>query len=157
MIISTMKDNLMERCIQRGWSLDEVMGCVVTKTGDLWTIDTDHPDYPSDYHPSIPDITEHLINLMKENNTKIQDAGGPGTELKNILGKFGITASPQCSCTQRMKIMNDRGIEWCKDNIEYIVNWLEEEAAKRKLPFMRFIGRKLVKSAIKRAEKKQNV
>lgn len=155
MIISTSKYHLAERCLQRGWDIEEVMGCVVTTTGDLWTIDTDHPDYPQDYHPTIPHIGNFLKELKEKQNLEIQDMGGPGTELKKILGKFGIVASPKCSCTQRMKIMNDKGNEWCRENIDYIVGWLEEEAHKRKLPFMKFLGKKLVNMAIKRSEKIQ--
>jgi len=153
MIISTSKYHLAERCIARGWDLDEVIGCVVTTTGDLWTIDTDHPDYPRDYHPSIANIKEFLQKSKEKQNLAIQDAGGPGTELKKLLSKIGIVASPKCSCTQRMHIMNKQGVQWCKDHIEEIVNWLEQEAQKRRLPFMRFLGKKLVQMAIRRSEK----
>ena len=37
---------LEQRAAERGYTLDEVMGCVVGKDGDQWTIDTDHPAYP---------------------------------------------------------------------------------------------------------------
>lgn len=37
---------LIERCLQRGYALDEVMSCVISQDGDMWTIDTYHPTYP---------------------------------------------------------------------------------------------------------------
>lgn len=78
---------------------------------------------------------------------------GPGTELKKLLKKIGIEASPNCSCNNRAKKMDEMGIEWCENNIEEIVDWLQEEASKRGLPFLRIAGRKLVRIAINRARK----
>lgn len=51
--------------------------------------------------------------------------------------------------------MDQRGIEWCKGNVELIVDWLKKEARKRRLPFSRVIGRMLVKRSIKNAERKE--
>lgn len=78
---------------------------------------------------------------------------GVGTELKKLLKFIGITASKNCSCNARAKTMNEKGIEWCKDNIDTIVGWLKEEANKRNLPFFAYAARKLVQLAIGRAEK----
>lgn len=78
---------------------------------------------------------------------------GPGTELKKLLKKIGIVATPNCSCNARANMMNFNGIEWCEKNIDTIVGWLREEATKRKLPFVDLAGRVLVKRAIKRAKK----
>jgi hypothetical protein len=78
---------------------------------------------------------------------------GVGTELKKLLKFIGITASKDCSCNARAKTMNEKGIEWCKDNIDTIVGWLKEEASKRNLPFFAYAARKLVQLAIGRAEK----
>lgn len=78
---------------------------------------------------------------------------GAGTELKKLLKTVGITASPGCSCNKRAAIMDERGVEWCEQNVDEIVGWLREEATKRKLPFVDFAGRTLVKLAIRRAKK----
>ena len=78
---------------------------------------------------------------------------GVGSELKKLLSKIGITASKTCSCNQRAREMNVRGIDWCKENIDTIVGWLREEAQKRRLPFFDFAGKQLVLLAIKRAQK----
>ena len=80
---------------------------------------------------------------------------GAGTELKKLLGMFGIKSTKNCSCNAKAKQMNERGIEWCKENKDTITSWLEEEAKKRNLPFSRFVARKIINFAISRAEKKK--
>lgn len=45
-LIKAHKSGLILRCEERGYSLDEVMSCVVEQDGDMWTVDTDHPMYP---------------------------------------------------------------------------------------------------------------
>lgn len=82
-------------------------------------------------------------------------AGGPGTELKSLLSMIGIKASPNCSCNARARKMDEMGVEWCRDNVTTIVGWLQEEASKRHLPFSRFAARKVVQTAIGRAERKK--
>lgn len=87
-----------------------------------------------------------------------QDPTGPGTFLSKTLEKIGIKSSPTCSCKARARIMNDRGNDWCADNVPLIVSWLREEAEKRKLPFIDMAGTLLVKRAIslsRAAKKKQ--
>ena len=81
---------------------------------------------------------------------------GVGTELKKLLSKIGIKATPNCLCNERAAIMDTNGIEWCENNIDTIVEWLKEEATKRKLPFIDMAGRILVKKAISNAKKLQN-
>lgn len=83
-------------------------------------------------------------------------SSGPGTEMKALLAKVGITATPTCSCNQRAKEMDDKGVQWCKDNEELILSWLKEEAAKRGLPFISLAAKLLIRRAIRNAEKKAN-
>lgn len=99
--------------------------------------------------------------LEKSNNKNIisekvseSAIGGPGTELKKILSKFGINSTPDCSCNKKAKLMNEKGIKWCENNIDTIVGWLREEATKRGLPFIDYAGKILVKKAISNAKKK---
>lgn len=140
MNIKTNKKYLIERCEQRGYNIEDVMSCVIEMNGDLWTIDTNHPAYP----------------LPKNNSTKTTkkniQIGGVGTEIKKLLSYIGIKSTPTCTCNARAKMLDEKGIQWCKENKETIVSWLEEEAKKRKLPFMKIAGRKLIDMAIKRAE-----
>lgn len=133
---------LESRCRERGYTLDEVMPCVVSQDGDQWTIDTESEFYPRQPKPG------HEPEVVAPAPTH-----GPGTELKKLLKKVGITASPDCSCNARARLMDERGIEWCEQNLDEIVGWLREEASKRGLPFMDMAGRMLVNRAIKNARK----
>ena len=45
-MITCHSKHLVDRCLQRGYTLDEAMSCVVSQDGDMWTIDTDHPAFP---------------------------------------------------------------------------------------------------------------
>jgi len=78
---------------------------------------------------------------------------GPGTALKKLLARIGITASPQCRCNKRAALMNARGPDWCEANIDTIVQWLREEAASRGLPFLDAAAKMLVRRAIRNARK----
>jgi hypothetical protein len=82
---------------------------------------------------------------------------GPGTELKALLKKVGIVASPGCSCNKRAMLMDENEAKepgWCEKNLETICDWLQEEAGKRKLPFVRMAAKILVRQAIRNARKK---
>lgn len=78
---------------------------------------------------------------------------GPGTQLKRLLSKVGIKATPNCSCNARAKKMDEMGIEWCEQNIGEIVGWLKEEAQRRNLPFLAFPTKILVQRAISAAKR----
>jgi hypothetical protein len=49
--------------------------------------------------------------------------------------------------------MNEKGVEWCEQNIDMIVGWLKEEANKRKLPFINTVAKYFVKKAINLSKK----
>lgn len=115
------------RCRERGYTLDEVMPCVVSQDGDAWTIDETHPAYPRGCLA--------------------------GTALKSLLASIGITADDNCPCNARAAEMDVRGCDWCESNIDTIVGWLREEAEKRGLPFVDLAGRMLVRRAIKNARR----
>jgi hypothetical protein len=88
----------------------------------------------------------------------ISPTSGPGTELKKLLKKVGITASPNCSCNaraRRMDVEEARETGWCEAHLDEIVGWLREEAAKRGLPFLDVAGRVIVRRAISNARKEQ--
>ena len=140
-MITTHKNNLIARCKDRGYTLEEVMSCVISQNGDMWTIDEQHKDYP-------------LKSKKKESS--IDDSGyGAGTELKKLLSYIGINSTSNCSCNKRAKIMNIKGIQWCKDNKEEILSWMQEEAQRRGLPFFKFGAKRLLNMAISKAEKKE--
>jgi hypothetical protein len=87
---------------------------------------------------------------MGKKNEELDE--GPGKELRKLLSWFA-TDTPDCECKSRAKKMNTWGVEGCRNNIETILDWLQEEAEKRGLPYVRFIAKQLVLLAISRAEK----
>jgi hypothetical protein len=131
---------LLFRCAERGYTLREIESCIISRDGDMVTVDVDHPAYPRAPKPGFSQAAAPA-------------PGGAGTELKKLLGKIGIKASPSCSCNKRAIVMDNNGIEWCENNIDTIIGWLKEEATKRKLPFIDMAGRMLVKKAISNAKK----
>lgn len=79
--------------------------------------------------------------------------GGVGSEVKKLLSRIGITASPTCQCAAKARQMDYMGVKWCEDNIDTIVGWLRDEARTRKLPYSDFAGKALLLYAIRRARK----
>lgn len=77
---------------------------------------------------------------------------GPGTVLKSLLSKFGITEQAGCGCGSMMSMMNRRGAEWCRQNVDVIVAWMVKEANQRDwlklLPFKELTAKLLVVAAI---------
>ena len=135
-MITCKKSFLEARCQERGWSLEEVMPCVVSRRGDVWTIDENHPAYPS------------------KPKAMLKVTGGPGTELKALLRLVGITSSPNCRCNAHARQMDAWGPDRCEQEMPTILGWLEEQARGRGLPFVRVAARQVVKMAIRRARKK---
>ena len=80
---------------------------------------------------------------------------GPGTELGKLLKKLRVTPAPNCKCNQHIREMNARGVQWCNDNLNTIVDWLREEADKARLPFNETLSRILIRRAIKQATKNE--
>lgn len=142
------RSHLEARCRERGYTLDEVMLCVVSQDGDEWTIDVDHPAYPRTPKP----------DFVPPRPEPAPPSHGPGTELKALLAKIGITASPDCKCNSRAIYMDRMEAEqpgWCEAHIDEIVGWLRESAAERGLPFVDIAGRVLVRRAIANARRKE--
>jgi hypothetical protein len=78
--------------------------------------------------------------------------GGPGTELKKLLAGIGIEAA-DCKCNSRAAYMDRQAAEWCESKMATIVGWLREAARDRKLPFVEFVARGVVRKAIKNARR----
>ena len=141
-MITCHRKFLAARCRQRGYTLDEVRPCIVSEDGDQITVDETHPAYP---------------RVPKTVQAKSVPQDGPGSELKSLLAKFGIHASPTCKCNAmagKMNVMESKEPGWCLSHIEEIVDVMEETAKARKLPFLRTAGRLLVKKAVKNWQKK---
>ncbi len=80
---------------------------------------------------------------------------GVGTELQNIIAKFGLRPAPNCKCQQHIREMDTNGVDWCEQNIPTITGWLREEAQRAKLPFTEIGAKRLIKRSISNAMKKQ--
>lgn len=148
-MINCLLSHLDARCRQRGYTLDEVRPCIVSEDGDQITVDETHPAYPRAAKPgvSLPPPAAPRPPAP---------TSGPGVELKKLLKRIGITATPNCSCNARARKMDEeeaREPGWCEAHIDDIVGWLREEATKRGLPFLDVAGRILVRRAIANARK----
>ena len=81
------------------------------------------------------------------------DPNGPGTILSGMLEAVGIKSAPNCSCKQRAVRMNTMGNDWCEENMSEILDWLSEEAKKRRLPFIKTAAKLIVQRAIKKSRR----
>jgi hypothetical protein len=142
-MITCHRSHLESRCVERGYTLDEVLPCVVSQNGDEWTIDTD-----SEFYPRVSRLPE----------PPAQVSNGPGTELSKLLKRFGIEPTPTCPCRAKAQEMDAWGPDECErpERVDEVVAVMREEAAARGLPFLDAAGRFLVKRAIKNARKKQH-
>lgn len=157
------REQFITICNQRGYSLDEVVGCIIADDGTTITVDETHPSYPLHPKPGFSIVKNGIVikyATTREQLISIQRAshkfGGPGTELKKLLKKFGIVPSPNCSCNARAQLMDEKEAQepgWCESNLDTIVGWLKEEAKNRKMPFIDAVGRMLVRRAIKLSKK----
>lgn len=112
----------------------------------------------SETHLQIPE--KDYDRIRSEYSTPIEPLPhrGPGTELKKLLSRIGIVATPNCKCTARAKHMDAMEAQepgWCEANIDTVVGYLREAAADRGLPFLDVAGRVLVRRAISNARKEQ--
>lgn len=133
--------HLEARCTERGYTLDEVLPCVVSQDGDEWTIDVEHPAYP------------RVLRLAEQ--PPAPPAHGPGTELGKLLKRIGIEPTPTCACRAKAAQMDAWGCDECEkpERIDEVVAVMREEAAARGLPFLDVAGRLLVKRAIRNARR----
>ena len=136
-LITCNRSFLKARCVERGYTLDEVMPCVVSQDGDEWVIDITSPSYP------------------RESRLPEPPSRGPGWELKKLLAgwPFYITSSVGCSCNAYAAQMDQWGCDECEGRMDEIVAHLRSQATARGLPFIDAAGRFLVKRAIKNARK----
>jgi hypothetical protein len=55
-------------------------------------------------------------------------SSGVGTEIKNLLTRIGI---PACGgCVDAEAELNRRGVPWCEENFQRLIDWLTGQAAK---------------------------
>jgi hypothetical protein len=132
---------LEQRCVERGYTLDEVMPCVVFQSGDEWTVDVESPFYPK-------------VSRLPE-PPPAPPARGPGAELSKLLKRLGIEPTPTCACRAKAAQMDAWGPDECErpERIAEVVAVMRAEAEARGLPFFDVAGRVLVRRAIQNARR----
>lgn len=80
---------------------------------------------------------------------------GPGWELRNLIARFGLRPAANCKCYQHMAEMNQRGPDWCEQNMDTITEWLRVEAERAGLMFSELGAHVLIRRAIRNARKKE--
>jgi hypothetical protein len=130
--------HLEARCTERGYTLDDVMPCVVSQDGDEWTIDVEHPAYP-------------MVSRLPE--PPVSPGHGPGTELSRLLKRFGIEPTPTCACRAKAAEMDAWGCDEASrpERINEVVAVMRAEAEARGLPFVDLFAKVLVWWAIRKA------
>lgn len=147
-VVVCHRSYLEQRCAERGYTLEEVVPCVLSQDGDHLAIDISSPFYPKEPRDTV--VAENTP--PKEN--------GPGTELKRLLAgwPFYVTSSPDCSCNRVAREMDIWGADECErpERMDYILAAMRENAEKRGLPFLDAAGRFLIRRAIKNARKRKD-
>ena len=94
-MISCKRHHLERRAHQRGYTLDEVRGCIVSEDGDALVVDPDHPAYPRVARPSpephreLPPLAERVANFAAS-AAKHVAAGMPRCTDEQIAERFAI-------------------------------------------------------------------
>jgi len=101
-MIRCHKSHLEARCKQRGYRLEDVMGCVVEQDGDRWLVDPDHPDYPRKREKWQPPID--VGDLVERGLTAIGITQERVEKLTRTEGKPG-----GCGCAARKRWLTEAG------------------------------------------------
>ena len=90
-MITTNITNLEQRCRQRGYTLEDVVACIVSRHGDTVTVDENHPDYPHARKGLGDRVADGLaaVGITKERVSK-------------LVGK-------DCGCKKRQEALNRLG------------------------------------------------
>lgn len=114
------------------------------------------PGYLQAVYDASTVVDDKTMQMSREDYVRIAEKyslGGPGSELKKLLKLIGITATPGCKCNQRAKYMDKMGPAWCRENLDTILDWLQEESSNRGMLFVRSAARMMVNRAITNAER----
>jgi hypothetical protein len=109
------------------------------------------------------DAENRLKELMKDDPqsflqrlfpmTLEENPNGPGSILSGMISAIGIKSTPNCSCRKHALEMNEKGPDWCEQNIDTILGWLKVESQKRNLPFVESVARLMVNRAISKSKR----
>jgi len=143
----------VDHCQRYGYSVEEVMPCVLESSGDHFLV-----DQASGFFPVVPKPGGGRSSPVREFGSGVHGqitAAGPGAELSSLLKRFGIEPSPTCACRAKAAQMDAWGCDECSkpERIEEVVAVMREEAKARGLPFVDIAARLLVRRAIANARK----
>ncbi len=100
--------------------------------------DRPHPDHPRTV-PTIknceakrPAREPRRIDPVVIEHHKRLAQNGCGAQLHRLIKRWtGEDIEAGCMCSSRIAEMNARGPEWCRENVDKIVDWLIEEVDRR--------------------------
>lgn len=147
-MITGKRHQFEQRLAERGYTLDEVAGCIIAEEGDSITVDEAHVAYP---------------RRPKSVSPAPPMQGLPGDELAAILRDWlGIEAEAGCGCKSMAARMNALGPDWCESDagLAEILGVMRTEHGKRwadgrtRLPWTDLGATQLVKLACRRARAK---
>ena len=90
-MITGRRASFEARCRERGYTLDEVRGCIVSEDGDRITVDETHPAYPR-AKPGLGDIVKATLSAVGITEERVSKA----------IGK-------PCGCGKRAAKLNELG------------------------------------------------
>ena len=85
-MITGPRSQFLARCQERGYTLDEVRGCIVSQDGDQITVDETHPAYP---RPRQLSLADKLKNFAKASVKHIAQ-GMPMASEEEIQRRYAI-------------------------------------------------------------------
>lgn len=83
--------HLLQRCQERGYTLDEVRPCIVSEDGDLITVDETHAAYPR-ARPGLGDMVKAGLSAIGITEERVSKA----------IGR-------PCGCSERAEKLNELG------------------------------------------------
>lgn len=79
------------RVRERGYTLEQVLGCIVSEDGDTITVDVDHPAYPR-ARPGLGDMVKAGLSAIGITEERVSKA----------IGR-------PCGCSKRAEALNEIG------------------------------------------------
>lgn len=86
-MITCQRHHLESRCVERGYTLDEVRACIVSEDGDTITVDETHEAYPR-AKPG-PSLMQKAANFATAAAQHIA-AGAPMASEEEVARRFAI-------------------------------------------------------------------
>lgn len=87
-MIECQLSDLVARCVERGYALDDVISCIISRDGDSITVDEMHPSYPRP-RPGLGDMVAIGLGAVGITKARVEAVvGGP------------------CGCSERQAAIN---------------------------------------------------